>query len=256
MMENLLNQIPIRVQPEVVEAITKAGSEVSKTVIEASGFDFGDLFTALFGTLVGALAAYGFERLREAKAETDRQHQIITGVQLKLAYHQNSLESMNRHWLEHFRKDPDRTGKLSFGHQSQNHFQVEAEALSFLVGKVDGQLFREIYLANQTYQNVFAALRVRNETLKRIRENSKFIEVDESRDQAVLEGVSELDALELNDATDNLYLNVDDGILRLSRAQAALLKEVTPLYPKHTFLRITVAAPGAPPFDPSLSRPT
>lgn len=203
----------------------------------------GELVSGFGGALMGALAAYSFERHKENTKENEDMRSSIRFAQLTLICHVNWLLGA-RKFLDPFRQTDARETKISHFYHTPNQIRLDLRSLSFVLDH-EANLLMELYTADSAYQSATETLVIRNQHLTDFQSRARIEHFDLETGAATVE--ASLPHLKvLRDITDALYRALDDAITDNNAAILKLKAFGKRLFPKHKFLSVENQEEKAP----------
>jgi hypothetical protein len=203
----------------------------------------GVFITAAAGAFFGAVSAYWSDRFKERKKRHVEEHGAIVRAQLALQSQLNTVNNIQKQFLEAFRDDPNRSLHLISFTMTDTPLRVAYDAISFLLTKYDPQLVTEVLAAEQSYVSAMDALSARNQAIEKLHENSELSALDPGTGRAFIRPKDARDVKLLKDRTDGLYTATDRAYDRLGLQIKELYKAGKRIYPKSKFILIAGEKP-------------
>jgi hypothetical protein len=198
----------------------------------------GEFISALAGAFFGAWAAYYLQRESENRKEKDARHGAILQAQLALVTQLNTLQNIQKQWLDKFRSDPERAMKMWRFYQAASTLEIDFKSLAFLLDGEHAGFVAELHVVDRCYKTAMDALEVRNKEYERLRDHSEVVGGSLATGQFELRADIR-DIKMLRDATDSLFESVDDAERKCSQAIKDLKTVGKKVFPKRKFLRQT-----------------
>jgi len=223
-----------------IPATNSANANAAAAMPPATAGAGGSLFvllTALFGAIIGAFTAYLCDWLKEGRKKRKDQHGAIMRTQLALISQFNTIDNLEKQFLEPFRQEPERELKLISFVMHDTNLRVNYDAIAFLLETKNPTLVLEVHAAEQSYLAAMDALNLRNEAYERLHSNSSVESLNRQTGQATIVVKDPRNLKLLKDTTDSLYTSVARAKERLTKHVNELYNVGKLLYPKRTFLQ-------------------
>src|SRR5574341_260300 len=189
------------------------------------------LFAAAFGGFSGAFVAFLLERRRREMEEKKSKISAALRAHLILIGYIETLENLNRQYLDPLRNDPQRNHKLTSSFISPVHLKLDLDSLSFLAEHRKPQVFHDIHLAQRAYYSAIDALDVRNSWLEKfLGSEVKLLGYNRDTEQAYI-AADPRSVKVLTDLTDSLYKATDLAIEKCNSAIKSLSSTIKELFP-------------------------
>jgi hypothetical protein len=167
--------------------------------------------------LLGSLSAFYLGLCQQRRDKRAKQQSALLQAQYALGSQWNILEGIRRNLLEPHRNQDRRFLRMPIYPLFARHAGLPFNELAFVVASDEPDLLQQLHIAEQGFETAIECLRVRNQKMKELCNNSSGVKVEEfdsNSGQAKLNAPPQV-IFFLRKATDSLYDIVDQAILKL-----------------------------------------
>lgn len=190
-------------------------------------------------TFLGAGLAFWFQNIRENKKRINENYGALLKTQALFYQYHEVVYCIKRDFLDKFKDDSDRTGKVQHISFCKSFAELDYEGLSFILeNKKDVDLYGNITNAYRKCVSAIDSIEERNHQYRKIT-NGKVDSINQETGHCVV-SLSLADLKFLSDFTDIMYREVDQVLQRITEIDKEIQEFIKGNFKKKYALKMEI----------------